>query len=297
MPAPDDVTTFAYYVVCVIDVLGQRQKLAGWATLPPDGQITPELLKAIKHTVGTLIVLREQYLDFFMQFDKAPSDPRLASLPQEALALAARFKECGVRVERWSDTFVFSSRIVNTHHDVSITPLYRILASCCMALRIAIASETPIRGAISIGSGAYLEDGGFYGPALAEAAHFESHVAGYPRIIVAPSVIEFLKHNQGYSKDPRLQTLMGQLADTCRSFICQDTDSNLIVDFLGQGCRTMFGPDEAQDPPSVKPAYEFVRSQYLHFQKVGNSELAGRYMRLLKYCQSRLPIWGLTPGA
>ncbi len=292
MKKQDEVTFFGYNVVCLIDVLGQNQKLARWATLPHDGHITSEFIQALKQTAGTVLGFRGGFIGFFNQLDQCTMPGVLAALPADKQALYARFKGHRVKIERLSDTFVFSCLISNTHGDASVVPLYRLLLACCMAMMWSLAVRTPVRGSITVGAGAELEDGGFYGPALAEAHRLETEVAGYPRVVVSPAVLEFLFERQAYSTDPGLAKIMQRLAETCRTFICQDTDGYWIVDFLGKGMHELLSP-ETRLAGCVKAAYDFVCSELARFRSSGDAKLAPRYGQLQQYMESRLPVWGV----
>jgi hypothetical protein len=292
MKKQDDVTFFGYHVVCLIDVLGQNQKLARWATLPDDGRLSSEFIQDLKQTAGTVLAFRDGFINFFYQLDQCTMPGAFAALPTEQQARYARFKECRVRVERLSDTFVFSSLIPNIYGDASISPLYRLLSACCMAMMWSLAAKAPVRGSITVGAGAELEDGSFYGPALAEAHYLESKVAGYPRVVVSPTVLAFLAEGQVYSTDPQIVKVMEQVARICRAFICQDTDGRWIVDFLGKGMRELHSPDTAM-ADWVKMAYDFVCSELARFRAIGDSKLAERYGQLQEYIESRLPVWGI----
>jgi len=291
----DDTTYFGYHVVCLIDVLGQKQKLAKWATLPEGGQITPEFTQVLKQTVGTVLAFRKGFINFFEQATQCTMPDRFAALLNEMRKRYRRSRECRVRVERFSDTFVFSAQIPNTYGDASITPLYRLLAASCMAMVWSLAAKTPVRGAITIGPGAELEDRSFYGPALAEAHSLESEIAGYPRVVVSSTVLEFLTEGLVYSTDREVAQFMRQMARTCRSFIWQDTDGRSIVDFLGKGMRELLPTDTAV-VTAVKKAYDFVRSEACRFHAEGEPKLEDRYSQLQRYIESRLPIWGIQAG-
>jgi len=292
MSRKDDFTFFGYHVVCLIDVLGQKQKLARWANLPDDGQITPEFIDALKQTAGTVLNFRDQFIQLFEQLGRCTMPNKLAALPVEQQERYQRFKECNVLVERFSDTFVFSSQIPNAHGDASITPMYRVLAACCHAMIVSLAAKVPVRGAITVGAGGVLGDGSFYGPALAEAHYLEKDVADSPRVVLSPTVREFLADGQAYSPDPEIAQIMGQMASTCRSFICQDVDGYWIVDFLGKGLRDMLGPDTGVTM-AVKMAYDFVLAQAEQFRHAGNTKLALRYHLLQQYIEARLHLWGI----
>jgi hypothetical protein len=292
MEDKNDTIFLRYYCACVIDVLGQKRLLANWSNLPDNGVLTQEYLQAIKKTVGTVLGFKDHFLSFLDQFDRGPRPQRFAALPKDKIALYDRAKSCIVHVQRLSDTFVFSSPIQNDHGDISVFPVYRILAACIMAMRVSLAAKVPLRGAISIGTGVELEDGGFYGPALAEADSIERRVASYPRIVVAESVCKFLQSGRAYSPHPLIAQIMEQMSALCRDMICRDDDQEWIVDFLGARAREVLGSDEGF-PPTVKPGYEFVKSEAERFRMAGDAKLAERYNCLLKYFKARISCWGL----
>ena len=289
MVGKDELTFFGYHVVCLIDVLGQKQKLEKWNTIPEGGKPTPEFIQAIKRTVGTVLGYREHYLAFFEQVGSETLPKTFDALPKDWVEKYRRAKNCRVHVERHSDSFVFSSQITNPQGDASTDAAYRILCACCMAMVISLAAKIPVRGAVTVGMGAVLEDGGFYGPALAEAHFIESEVCGYPRIVVSPTVLEFLISGRAYSQDLEVEKIMRLFAKISRPFICEDTDGRFIVDYLGNGFRQV----DSSITELVGKAYDFARSEEISFGANGDQKLADRYRLLRQYVESRLPLWGV----
>jgi hypothetical protein len=284
---------FGYHVVCLIDVLGQKQNLARWATLPEDGKHTPEFVGALKQTVGTVMAFRDQFISLFEEMGKATSLDKRGVLSREHEEHYQRIKDCMVLVERFSDTFVFSSQIPNSHGDVSITSLYRVLAACCHAMIVSLAAKIPVRGAVTVGPGSVLDDRSFYGPALAEAYHLENEIAGYPRVLVSPTVLRFLAEGQEYSSQKLVADIMRRLAELCRSFLCPDVDGCWIVDFLGEGIHNMLRASPGVNK-AVKMGYDFVQARAKEYRQSGDNKLALRYYLLRKYMESRLPLWGYS---
>ena len=285
-------TLYGYHVVCLIDVLGQKQKLSKWARLPEDGAVTSEFREALTQTTGVVMAFRDAFLQFFQSVAQCTMPDKLAALPKRQQDQYRRFQNCDVHVERFSDTFVFSSRIPNEHGDTSITPVYRILGACCYAMVSSLAVAAPARGAITIGAGAVLKDDSFYGPALAEAHRLESEVAGHPRVIVSDTVRQFLAHGQSYSEDAEMAVLMKHVAGLGRQLVYQDVDGYWAVDFLGRGIREVYGNDTPLID-AVQKAYGFVRGEAKKFRDAGDEKLTKRYGLVQQYVESRLPLWGI----
>lgn len=290
MSEENGYTFIGYQVVCLIDVLGQKQKLARWRRLPDGGQTNSDFNEAIRSTVGTVLTFRDEFVNYFKRLSQCTIPDQLAALPKDQQEKYQRIQDCDVHVERFSDTFVFSSQIRNAHGDASVIPVYRILATCCYAMLISLAAKTPVRGAITIGTGKILEDKSFYGPALAEAHYLESEVTNQPRVIISPTVHEFLAEGQAYSENREVTKDMGKIARTCRSLIYKDVDGCQAVDFIGKGVRDMLDADTGA-AKAVNIGYEFVRNEAEKFRQSGNTKLAVRYHLLRQYMESRLPLW------
>jgi hypothetical protein len=73
----------------------------------------------------------------------------------------------------------------------------------------------------------------------------------------------------------------------------QDVDEQPIVDYLGDGYRTILTPDvRRMAAREILPkAFQFVSMEERRFREMGHPKLAPRYKRLLDYFVSRLPLW------
>lgn len=293
MTDPDDLD-IAYHVVCVIDVLGQRQKLERWADLPADGCLTPEITKAMHQTVDVVRKFKRRFEYYFKLVEQCTVPDQVAALSEEQRALYDRVRDCSLAVQQFSDTFVFYSRVLNEYGDVSIVPLYRILGACGYGMIFSLAEGSPVRGSICVGPGTELEKHNFYGPALAEAHKLESELARYPRVVVSEAAAGFARWPRGYSHNKSVGVKMQQIAGTCRQLMYQDTDDQHMVDFMGEGMRGLL-VQTATVTKLLEKAYEFVCSEGARFAGAGNSKHAERYHRLRKYMESRLALWDLKP--
>ncbi len=282
---------FARHIVCVIDILGQKEKLSKWSDLT---QERSKLKSAIAQTVGKVLKIKNAYKVFFEGIERT-------SIPQETLDTFSKEKHDAFRRVRdsricdqqFSDTFVFYARTANSQNDAAALSLLGILAASCFTMQASLADNMVMRGGISIGAGVELEDHNFYGPALAEAYHLENKIAQYPRIVVSPKVVEFIKEIQEFPDNDAVSLGLKGLADQCNKLICADIDGYHIVDFLGK-CYWELVKDAPCGPP-MKDAYTFVRSEGERFRAAGDSKLALRYHLLQHYMESRLPTWGLNP--
>jgi len=287
----EDTTYLAYYVVCLIDVLGQKQKLAAWPELPVSEGDMSKLMGSMKETLGTVVTLREMFLSFFQEAAKCINPDLVSALSEQDRERYERFADCNVGVQWFSDTFVFFSAIPNQYGDIRVGPLYRILIAACMAMVVSLAGKVPLRGAITIGPGVEI-DQTFYGPALSEAYHLESEVAKHPRILVSDEVLAFLRGAQHFSKDSKVSAATQRLAAASHGYICQDVDGCWMVDFLGESARELFTKHE-KGYEAARAARSFVQAEAERFRETGPSKLALRYHLVQQYVESRLDNWDL----
>ena len=196
-----------------------------------------------------------------------------------------------MQLQRFADTFVFYEPIVNKCGDLSVLGLERIIGACCWAMIMLLGDKVPIRGAITIGSGAELEDRHFYGPALEKAYNIEREIADYPRIVVSEEVCQFLDKTPQFSSNPEIDQITKRLAKKIsRSLISQDIDGQFIVDYLGDGVKELL-PNNSQLISAINKAYEFVNLEFKRFECIKDKKHEERYRLLKEYMERRIVLW------
>jgi len=287
-----------YYVVCLLDVLGQAQSLQGWARLPTDGQPTEEFIESLKKTVGTILGLRDLFNDFFAAFEQSPlPTEKLSQLSTEQRKKFERITKCTpLHTQQFADTFVFYAPIVNEHGDISGPTVFQILTAAAMAILVGLAAKAPVRGAITVGPGTEIAPGNFFGPALVEVHQLESEVAEYPRIVLSQAAARFVGFTNGFSKDADLERVSALYHPKLRELLCPDSDDRLIIDFMGEAIQSV-ASEIRQYANAALDAYRVVSAEAARFEAAGDEKLASRYRRLLAYMEPRLPIWGIRKEA
>jgi hypothetical protein len=281
-----------YYVVCLLDLLAQRDKLRRWRQVSPSREEQTEADQAIADTAGAVERFQEFFQVFFQGADACTRPSQIAALPAQKQQMYTRWKSCELRTQQFGDTFVFYSPVLNPYGDLSVIATYAMIGACCASMSEALAHKTPFRGAVTMGRGVELEHHVIYGPALVEAYDLERNVAKYPRVVISPSVLELIAGKHNYSEEHEIAQGMMELAKVCRSFIWQDVDGSWAVDFLGNGAWDVLKRVQGMRD-RVEHAYTFVRCEAERFREVGDSKLALRYYLLQQYIESRLPIWGI----
>ncbi len=280
------------YVASFIDILGQKKKLAIWASLPVGKTPTPDLVNVIKETAGTVLDYRNRFVEFFKAAGKQSNPDWSTSLSRDQQMAYQRVNYGKLSIQQFADSFVFYFPISNPFGDLTTILLYKNLNACAMAMLVSLGFGVPVRGAVTLGAGVELEECTFYGPALVEASYLEAKVAKYPRVIVSKKVQSFLAEGQIYSSDSDVHKVMAGIAVNCRALLAEDDDGQCIVDYVGKGMLGIVG-QETVWPECVRKVYDFAVAKERCFIAEGDSKLAPRYTRLRKYLESRLSIWGL----
>lgn len=288
--AADQPLRVGMHVVCLLDILGQKQKLAKWPAFPNGSAPSSEFVAALKQTLGTLIAFRDQFERFFRTVSESTLGVQLDRLTPAQLEEYLRYKQCDLHVQQFSDTFVFFAPIGNNHGDVSAIGLHNILGACCVAMIVSLAARNPLRGAITVGMGVEHEKDNFYGPALAEAHALESEAAKSPRIVVSPRVNEFIGELLANPAATGIESKMKTVAAICKKMITVDSDGISIIDFIGPGVHESHRGSDAIRM-SITLARSFVDEQVREYDRTGDEKLLRRYANLQSYLESRAALW------
>lgn len=280
------------YVVCLIDVLGLKDKFKNWCAVEVE---RPATLEPIISSVIPVCHFHEMFNDFFVKVESGRTLEVLKqSFPESEVARYLQCTEYKLGQQWFSDTFVFYAPTFNSSGNRSAVPVYYLLMTCCLAMLDSLFHRHPVRGAICVGMGIELTKNNFFGPAFAEAYSLEREVAGYPRVIVSAETLQCVDDVGSQHVDDPISQKIKQLAGLCSTLVTRDTDGEYIVDYLGKGIYDYTSPEErGKLTVAVRAIYEFVISEWRRFRGDGNRKLALRYHLLREYIESRLPLWGI----
>ncbi|MCL2646095.1 MAG: hypothetical protein FWD61_03705 [Phycisphaerales bacterium] len=284
------------YIVCFLDLLGQKEKLEDWAELLPDGKPSPTFIQGMNKTVYTI----QNFYEWFRIYFDALKNKTVFN-QQTVTSMGTKEQECYQRqmdfqlgVERFSDSFVFYAPLGNARGELMALPIYLILGACCIVMSQALAGEVPLRGGIHIAPGvkiSKLPEPNFYGPALAGAYRLESEDAQYPRIVVSQKVWNFTRYTPPESTGcPWVDQGRLNVLRACQNLLCEDgwSDRKHIVDWLGSGSQQRFG--SLVKPEILRKCHDFVAKE---LEQCKGVKLAGRYRILYQYILDSLSNWGM----
>lgn len=280
----------AYYFMAIIDIVGQRDKLKQIVALPRSATEKERIKPLIMETSQYVKELRKQ---FSIYFGARKPTGLLNRLRPEQRAFIEQRKQNIIWHRGISDSYIITipcSR--ESRPGVHIVSIYDCLYGISVLSVWALAMEKPIRGAVEIHLGTELEEQEVYGPVTVRTFDLESKEAKYPRIVVGDGLLNHLDEMQGRCSD----NLDGQHTliniQNCRELITIDTDGKHILDFMGEGIKSVPFTDQLQ---LIKEAYHFVVNQETRFKESGDDHLRGYYSQLRTYCESRLSLWDIKP--
>ena len=281
-----------YYFVALIDIVGQRDKLKQLVTLPRNDSEKQRTAEILFETSEYVKELRLQFDTLFKAAEKPTG--LLNGLNTQQRAWVEQRKKTFMWRQGFSDSYITtvpcwyeSSRGAHT------LDIYRSLFSICGLYIWALAMKKPFRGSVEVGLGIEIGPKEVYGPVITRVVELEKN-AGYPRIVVGEGLVNHLNDLEQRCSDNIEGKHTKHTIQDCRSLFIRDHTDTQILDPMGAGVKSV---PNAVPPEMIERAYEFVLSQEEFFSKSSDKHLQDYYRDLRKYCESKLPLWGLTPSA
>lgn len=287
-PSKKEADEFKYYVVAMIDILGQKTELAKWSQFPKNENEYKIFLDGIKNSFGRVILLRKDFEENFNLFlsHKFKPSKSIIENTQDGGKSIAEFQETTIQFTHFSDTIVVHAPVANKYRHINSSVLFAYIATCGTLLAANFNRGVAFRGAINIGMAGQLDQEDIYGPVLTSVHRLECKVAQYPRIIIGNQLIEHLRahtQNPDNSKPAQFNRIIAQ---QCLDLLCEDYDGNWIIDYLCEAFGK-WGSDKAGWKKLQQGGYEFAVAQLNKFKEAGCDKLTKRYERLVSYFHSR----------
>lgn len=282
------------YVVGLFDVLGQKEILREWQGIFR-GAKTPEdrdrLREQMRLTYGVVSAFRKDFKSAFRVGQPRPAPPEPLNAEDEAewqVLTSNPLKMFG-----FSDTVVGFVSMSSAITKLPITAVYGMLAATGMVQIVQLAREHPVRGGIECGLAFEIDDDEVYGPTLMRAYGLENEVAQYPRVVVGDGLTRFISAAKSVTGTDAAAEITRRLANKMDDFLCEDTDGNVIVDFLGTGIRAL-RTREMKMSDLIAKAADFVQRCNEKYKSERNTKLAFRYSHLHDYFAARLDEWDMN---
>ncbi|MCX6841546.1 MAG: hypothetical protein NTX53_04590 [candidate division WOR-3 bacterium] len=280
------------YAIACLDVLGQNRAFSELPQLLTSPSDLRAHLPVLRQTFVTVRTLRMTITGIANQMGNADNE-RSNDASDEYFHF-----DLG--------SFSFADTLV-AYVELSTSPAARtavcsLLQACAFAMQMSMGIHSPLRGGIDLGWASPVEPGSqeLYGPGLNRAHYLESRIAEYPRIVVGPSVREFVETGTTTESDPTARSVATALAGLCREMLYIDDDGKLALDYIGryaaEHCSHAATESGFTGRDAVSRGYSFLLEREKAFADAGDEKLAARYAKTVNYYRSRLSFWGLDGG-
>jgi len=280
------------YVVAYIDMLGQRSMLEEVSAYPLRGgqsNITiHKFEKYIEQCKLSIDILRRIFDEKLNDQNKIHIN--LENIPVDKSLLFAFTQQSFVKKNEFSDSIILYLSISDVFS--TMNGIYCILTCCSSIYPLFIAINNPLRGGIALHWGTEMESGGIYGPAYYQAYKLENENAKYPRIIIDKELAYYLQKMSDINPENSMDILAVMTARLCLSMLSTDNDGYDIIDYLGIGYRDVITPNDRTKlvKEFLIDAYRYIVDEYQRLYRE-ESVLLEKYEYLLKYFNTRLPLW------
>ncbi|MCY2954185.1 MAG: hypothetical protein NTU53_19800 [Planctomycetota bacterium] len=286
-----DSVQYRWYIVAVIDVLGQKEAIRQLQKVPLKEDNRSEITVRLHESVGKRNLVRDLATGVVTSFRNASSAQCVQQMPPETKGQVGRCLHCGLKTYSFSDTVVLYAPLMTPNKDPAVWDVYRIMENCAWTLLGSVSDSVPIRGAIEIGTGIECEGDELYGPGFLAAFELQERIAQYPRIVLGKELGRWLNLQMSMPGDDRVAQDVRAHAEFCRNLANIDQDGVPFLDFLGEGIRKKIGSGSNRD--LVQKGLDFARKEHQRFVEAGDHKLALRYARLRQYYEARAGDWVL----
>ena len=284
-----------YYAVAFIDLMGQQEQLRALKSIPDpeNAEEHAAFIEAVKKTYGAVREMRSSFNRFFGNYEASRRLPD--GLPKEKRQLYKQMGSNPIRYHQFSDFLTaFLALRVDQGKKLPISGIYAIIGATATVSLTSLAAGQPIRGGIDIGVGIEIKHNEIYGAALARAYALESRVAKYPRVVIGPELMGWLKHLSESDETDELSRASKDLAKHTMGLLALDDDGCPFVDFIGPTVQQeMEASGSESGAEVVRRAYEFVLKSSKEFENSGETKIASKYSQLQRYMEPRLGLWGI----
>lgn len=289
---------FSNYVVGFVDLLGQRDEFKDQGLLPifKSKEEQNAFDDKARKTIGAINELQQsadQFLAAAQKFQSSSSYKQ--SIPEPMHEAYEDSRKMKWQKQHWSDGLMFFSSLYDVEIKVPMNAVFGIISTLGSLCLLGLARKRPIRGGIEIAWGVELPPGELYGCAVAKAYELESEIAQYPRIVLGPYVLDYLKKMAANTTNSIFDKTNQQLAALCIGMLAEDMDGRIFIDYLGSGFPRLLEKD--RHCLLYDGAHKFIEEQLAKHRMEKNTKLMLRYHHLLQYFDDHHPDNTLLGGS
>ena len=143
-----DTVHFCYYIVAVIDVLGQGEKLGAMTSIPETAEQKAKFIALLKDTFGRIEELRGMFKKFFEVYRRREHLPGEDAKRLLAAKVLPPPEPVDLKLGQvfFSDMFMFFAPIHKIEDHLSVQEVYAMLTACATIMRFSLAGKCRARG-------------------------------------------------------------------------------------------------------------------------------------------------------
>jgi len=285
--------TYQQYIVVLIDILGQKNKLLTLDRFPETEEDIKIISQTLHDTAGYIDFIRHTFEDYFSVKKQDTGLLNHLKPKDRQTAEIIRGTQDDIPIRYFSDSIIWEILVDGSdEHCKTMREVFETIYALCGTFLIALIKEQPFRGAIDFGYGVRIGDQNeMYGSALVKAHLLENEIANYPRVVIGNSLWQYLTVIESGTSDTVFAKAARNFASNAKSLIALDNDNIKIIDIIGEGAKSVTGGITKE---LVNMAYDSLlklQSRYAGQETSTNIKLMTRYSLLKTYFESKLPIW------
>ncbi len=265
--------TIENYVVCLVDILGQKNIL---------NKLNSSVMQNDPKKVNLILNMTYGKIENFRK-NMAGALTWLNEVTQTDDPL---FDSADMKISSFSDLVVSYVSLRDDTHKVSLKGIYYLLFGNGLVFLQLLSEQTACRGGIDLGIGLEHQHQNqtgteLYGSTLSNSYYLESEIAKYPRIVIGEKLLQFIQDTADdndplYNNDAISHNI--HFAKMCIKIIKQDIDKKYILDYLSEPFRQLENFDF-----HFKRAEIFKGKQYDNFVYSKAEKEVEKYKYLFKY--------------
>lgn len=276
------------YCVGFIDLLGQRLEYKNEGRLPKyeSEEEKRKFNDKVLNTIGRIYTL-QRTSDGFLKSALEYINPQREKFQPNFKLLYDEIKKVHLKQQRWSDGIVYFVSLMEGDVKCPIGGVYHVLVTAGGLCFLGLAGKLPLRGSIDIAWAAELHEGELYGAAVAKAYELESKIAQYPRIVVGPTVVDYLVSHMKEPASSIYSEYNRRVAQLCYDILAIDSDGYHFIHYLGDDFHKIVTKGLHQK--LYQESFDFIQEQCIKWRNERNTKLSLRYSHLLSYFLDHSP--------
>ncbi len=265
-----DGLVLQYYAVCYLDIMNQRENIQAVTEVPITEEARKRALEKMRGSYGLIIKVREMIGSLISILNQRGSET-----PKEYHPMLEKIVGNPLCVHRIGDAFVIYFPLGVEKGKIALFGVHKQMMAAAGIHLTSLSFKTPVRGSLTIGLGMEIEENELYGPAVVRAYDIEQKEADWMRIVMDPSVVEFLNKYNLSDRGIIPQTLPDKMAsyfyDSCAKFVEIDHDGRYVLNYLQQDFLNHI-PDRDE---RIEAAKRFLKGEHERFKAIGHSSATG----------------------